>query len=391
MEITEVKPIVCDAGWRPWIFVKVVADDGTAGYGECTDNRSPLAVLGAIADFKDLLLGRDPRHVEMLYWDMYRATCHSVGGVVQKAIAGINCALVDLKARALGIPVYELYGGPTRKEVRVYWTHLGTYRMSHAKHLGTPDLKSVDDIARLALAAKRKGFTALKTNALNMGANPPTPVGQGFGGGFGTTDRNLSAKLLNGINEVMGAIRQAVGPDVDIAIDLNFHFTPAGNVRIAHALEPHEPAWIEIDSRDPAALLQVKNSTRIPLCSGEALYTAREYRPFFERRALDFAMLDVPWNGFTASKKVADFAETYEINVCPHNYYSHLATSMSAHLCASVPNVQIMECEIEDVPWKDDIVSEVPRITNGFLEVPDGPGWGMELRESEIAKHPWPH
>ena len=168
MKIASVEPIVCDAGWRPWIFVKIIASDGTIGYGECSDNRSPRAVLGAISDLREMLIGRDPRHVEMLYWDMYRATRHSVGGVVQKAIAGINCALIDLKAKALGIPVYELYGGPTRDCVRVYWTHLATYRIQHRKHLGTPEVESLDDIAALAAAARTLGFTALKTNAIDV-------------------------------------------------------------------------------------------------------------------------------------------------------------------------------------------------------------------------------
>ena len=102
-------------------------------------------------------------------------------------------------------------------------------------------------------------------------------------------------------------------------------------------------------------------------------------------------MLDIPWNGFSEAKKIADMAQTYEINICPHNYYSHLATNMAAHLCASVPNVRIMECEIEDVPWKDDIVTAVPEITDGYLKIPREPGWGIELNETEIAKHPWPY
>ena len=348
MKIVDVRPLICDAGWRPWIFVKVVSDDGTIGYGECTDNRSPRAVLGAIADFEDLLIGRDPRHVEMLYWDMYRATRHSTGGVVQKAIAGINSALLDLKCKALGIPVYELFGGPTRDRVRVYWTHFGTYRIAHGEQLGTPEIRSLDDIVELVSTVTKKGFTALKTNALAF-TGSPSVVAQGFGGGGGSTDGNLDFKALQDIRTLIRTLRESLGPSIDIAIDLNFHFSAEANTRIARALEEYDPAWIEIDASDPEELLQVKHSTRIPLCSGETLYTTRGYRPFFEKRALDFAMVDVPWNGFTAAKKVADFAEPYRINICPHNYYSHLSTYMSAHLCASVPNVRI---EPPRVSWR---------------------------------------
>ncbi|MBN4064996.1 hypothetical protein JYU04_04590, partial [Dehalococcoides mccartyi] len=163
MKIVDVTPLVCDAGWRPWIFVKITASDGTIGYGECSDNRSPHAVLGAIEDFRSMVIGRDPRHVEALYWDMYRATRHSVGGVVQKAIAGINCALLDIQAKTLGVPVYQLFGGPIRTEVPVYWTHLGSYRIQHQSHLNTPDVRSKDDVFELALHAKSLGFGGVKT------------------------------------------------------------------------------------------------------------------------------------------------------------------------------------------------------------------------------------
>ena len=389
MRIVDVTPIVCDAGWRPWIFVKVTTSSGVVGYGECSDNRSPHAVLGAIEDIKSLVVGRDPRHVEALYWDMYRATRHSYGGVVQKAIAGINCALWDVKARDLGVPVYELFGGPTRDDVRVYWTHLGSYRIQHGDWLGTPAITSLDSVVDVAREAVERGFTALKTNAIDVSATPPAVISQGFGGGGGTTDRNPSRGMIESLSTLMGSIRDGVGESVDLAIDLNFNFTPEGNRLVAAALEPFDLSWIEFDSLDPESLRRVKDTTSIPVCSGEALYTTAGYRPFFEARAMDIAMVDIPWNGFTAAKKIADMAEAFEVNICPHNYYSHLSTSTSAHLCASVPNVRIMECEIEDVPWKDDIVTNPPEISGGHLKVPAGPGWGTELVEGEIAKHPW--
>jgi L-alanine-DL-glutamate epimerase-like enolase superfamily enzyme len=160
-------------------------------------------------------------------------------------------------------------------------------------------------------------------------------------------------------------------------------------LRIAKALEPFNLLWLEIDMYDPDALLQIKQSTTTRICSGENLYTLRGYRPYFEKHALDVAMIDVPWNGFTQSKKVADLAESYELNVAPHNYYSHLSTLMSAHLCATIPNVRIMEIDIDDVPWKDDIVTEPLDIKDGYLRMPARPGWGADLNEREIAKHPW--
>ena len=161
-------------------------------------------------------------------------------------------------------------------------------------------------------------------------------------------------------------------------------------MRIAKALEPHNLFWLEIDTYAPQALLQIKESTSTRICSGENLYTGRDYRPFFELHAMDVAMVDVPWNGFTQSKRIADLAEIYEVNVAPHNYYSHLASLMSAHLCASVPNVRIMEMDVDDVPWKDDLITEPLEVKGGFLSVPSRPGWGADLNEKELAKHPWP-
>ena len=121
MKITDIETFIVDAGWRPWIFVKVQTDEGITGYGECSDGRSPQGVTGAIEDLKPLLVDQDPRAYEMRFWDMLRGTRQSPGGIAAKAIAGIECALVDIKAKALGISVVELFGGPMRDQVRVYW------------------------------------------------------------------------------------------------------------------------------------------------------------------------------------------------------------------------------------------------------------------------------
>jgi galactonate dehydratase len=388
MKVTNVETMICDAGWRPWTFVKIQTDNGLTGYGECSDNRTPRAIAGCVEDLKSLLLGQDPRPIERLYWDMYRATRQSPGGIAAKAIAGIDCALWDIKAKALGVPVYELFGGPTRDQVRLYWSHCGTTRARYGKALGTPPLRTLDDIANLGREVVSRGFTALKTNIVLPG-EPAQVFMQGFGGGSGTTDQVVMPAVIRVIENLIGTFRGAVGPDVDICLDLNFNFKTEACLRIAKAVEPFNLLWLEIDMYDPDALLQIKQSTTTRICSGENLYTLRGYRPYFEKHALDVAMIDVPWNGFAQSKKIGDLAETYELNVAPHNYYSHLSTLMSAHLCAVLPNVRIMEIDIDDVPWKDDIVTEPLDIKDGYLQIPSRPGWGADLNEREIAKHPW--
>ncbi len=389
MKITNIETFIVDAGWRPWTFVKVETDEGVTGYGECSDGRNPNGVVGTIKDFTPLLIGRDPRPYEMRFWDMIRGSRQSPGGIAAKAIAGIECALVDIKAKALGISVVELFGGPTRDDVRVYWSHCGSSRARNYELIGVPPLKSMDDIAALGREVVERGFTALKTNVIFPGDQASVHFG-GFGGGPGTTDGNVTSQVLRHIETLIGTFREAVGPDVSINLDLNFNFKPEACMRIAKVLEQFDMLWLEIDMYDHEAIRQIKDSTITKICTGENLYYMREYLPYFECRAADVFMIDVPWNGFAPSKKIGDLANVFQLNVAPHNYYSHLATHMSASLCAVLPNVRIMEIDIDDVPWKDDLTTQVPDIVDGYMKIPTRPGWGTDLNEEVAKAHPWP-
>ena len=388
MKITNIETFVVDAGWRPWIFVKVETDEGITGYGECSDGRNPNGVVGTIKDLTPLLIGKDPRPYEMRFWDMIRGSRQSPGGIAAKAIAGIECALVDIKAKALGISVVELFGGPTRDEVRVYWSHCGSSRARNFELIGVPPLKTMDDIAALGREVVEKGFTALKTNIVFPG-DPASVYFPGFGGRSGTTDGNVTPQLLRHIETLIGTFREAVGPDVGINLDLNFNFKPEACMRIAKVLEQFDMLWLEIDMYDHAAIRQIEDSTTTKICTGENLYYMREYLPYFECRAADVFMIDVPWNGFAPSKKIGDLADVFQLNVAPHNYYSHLATYMSASLCAVLPNVRIMEIDIDDVPWKDDLTTHVPDIVDGYMKTPTRPGWGTELNEEVVKAYLW--
>ena len=388
MKITNIETFIVDAGWRPWTFVKVETDEGVTGYGECSDGRNPNGVVGTIKDFTTLMIGRDPRAYEMRFWDMIRGSRQSPGGIAAKAIAGIECALVDIKAKALGISVVELFGGPTRDDVRVYWSHCGSSRARNYELIGVPPLKSMDDIAALGREVVERGFTALKTNVIFPGDTASVHFG-GFGGGPGTTDGNVTPQVLRHIETLIGTFREAVGPNVGINLDLNFNFKPEACMRIAKVLEQFDMLWLEIDMYDHEAIRQIKDSTTTKICTGENLYYMREYLPYFECRAADVFMIDVPWNGFAPSKKIGDLANVFQLNVAPHNYYSHLATYMSASLCAVLPNVRIMEIDIDDVPWKDDLTTHVPDITDGYMKIPTRPGWGTELNEEVAKAHPW--
>lgn len=389
MKIARVETIHCDAGWRPWTFVKVETDDGLVGWGECSDSRNAHGVAGAVRDYEGVLLGQDPRAVERLYWDMCNVARPNLGGVAHHAIAGVETALWDLKAKALGVPVYELFGGPLRDRVRVYWSHCGTTRARSWKLLGTPPLRSMADIANLGREVVSRGFTALKTNIVIPG-DPAAVYMPGFGRGHGATDGVAAPWVLEAIERLLTTFREAVGPNVGIALDLNYNFRTESVIRIAKLVERFDLQWLEYDTWDPEALLQIKQSTTTRICSGESLVTTKQYRRFFELHAFGVAMVDVPWNGFAAARRVAELAEAYETNVAPHNYYSHLASFISANLCATIPNVHIMEIDIDDVPWKDEMVTVRPSFEEGHMLLPTGPGWGTEINEDVLRAHPWP-
>jgi galactonate dehydratase len=389
MKIARVETFHCDGGWRPWTFVRIETDEGLVGWGECSDNRSPHGIAGCVRDMEDLLIGQDPRPVERLYWDMLRRTRQNLGGVTHKAIAGVELALWDIKAKALGVPVYELFGGPLRDRVRLYWSHCGTTRARLGTLLGTPALRTYDDIAALGREVVQRGFTALKTNIVIPG-EPATVYFPGFASGINTTDGAPSVEILDAIERLIGTFRSAVGPRVGLCLDLNYNFRTEGALRIAKRLEPFDLQWVEYDTWDPQALLQIKQSTSTRLASCESLVTTRQYRPFLERHAMDVAIIDVPWNGFSQAVQIGRMAEAYEINIAPHNYYSHLADLHSLHLCAVLPNVRIMEIDIDDVPWKADLVTRPPLIKDGYISLSTAPGWGADINEEVLRAHPWP-
>ena len=388
MKITGIDTFVVDAGWRPWQFTAVRTDEGITGYGEMSDGRNPYGIVNTVIDFEPILMGQDPLAVEQRYWDLYRMARQSPGGIAAKAIAGIELALWDIKGKALGVPVYSLFGGPTRETQQVYWSHCGSSRARNFELIGAPPLRNMDDVTALGAEVRDKGFHALKTNVIFPG-DPAGGYSPGFAQGPGTTDQNVTPALLRHIEEYIGAFKQGAGPDVEIALDLNFNFKPLAARQICQVLEPLDMLWVEVDMYEPEGLAEVKNATSVPITSGENLYGLRQYRPYFDARAMDTAMIDVPWNGFARSRDIALAAESYEINIAPHNYYSHLSSLHSLHLCATLPNVRIMEIDIDDVPWKDDLTGGALEITDGELTLPTAPGWGIDLDEDVAKAHVW--
>jgi L-alanine-DL-glutamate epimerase-like enolase superfamily enzyme len=387
VKLASLETLFCDAGWRPWIFVKATAADGLVGWAEVTDSHgSPRGIAGIIDDLAPLVVGRDPRAVERIYWDLYRHTRQTRGGLIAKALAAIENALLDLKAKALGVAVHELYGGPTRDSVPLYWSHCGTTRARAWEVTGTAKLASYDDVAALGREVVERGYAAFKTNIVVPGDEPQVLM-PGFGAGGGSA---RAGEIADALVRLLEAFAKGSEGRAQPIVDLNFNLEPEGLLGVARALEPLDLMWLEVDLYDPAALAHVRRRAPMPICSGENLYGARGFRPYLEATAIDVASVDVIWNGFHQAKKIADLAETFEVNCAPHNYYSHLATFIAAQWCAAIPNARILEYDVDDVPWRDELVTAAPEIRAGQLVVPAGPGWGADVREDVLREHPWP-
>jgi L-alanine-DL-glutamate epimerase-like enolase superfamily enzyme len=390
MKITGVESLHADAGFRNFDFLKISTDAGIVGWSEYNESFGGPGVSAVIDRLAPMLLGKDPRPWEALVTLMYAVRRQASGGVIQQAIGAVENALLDIKARALGIPVYELLGGPVRERIRLYWSHCGTYRLAWSGEMQIPALSTLQDVVNLGKEVAAKGYTALKTNVFILGdkAYLHSP---GFArnlGSPGFPELNADRHVLRALRDQLAAFREGAGPDMDILVDLNFNFKTEGFLKVARAMEPFDIFWVEIDTREPRALGHVRRGTTIPVATGECLFGRRDYKPYLEQQSADVLIIDAPWNGVAESVKIAAMADAYEVNVAPHNFYGHLATMMSAHFCAVVPNIRIMEIDPDRVPWYDDLVTRPPEIDNGQLLLPTGPGWGTEVNEEAVRAHP---
>lgn len=387
MKIAAIETLHCDAGWRNFSFLKIRTDDGLIGYSEYQEGFGSPGVTGAIEGLAPLIIGQDPKANEAIYTLLYAATRPAAGGVAAQAIGAIENALLDVKAKALGVPVYVLLGGPVRDRIRVYWSHCGTYRVGWPESHQTPPLLTLDDVKAMGAEVREKGFTGLKTNVFDLGNVPPLWA-PGFNMPADHPELNAERKLINRLIQQLEAFRDGAGPDMDILLDLNFNYRSEGYRKIVRAVDSQDLFWVEIDSYDADALADIRRSCNTPISSGETLFGIREFQPFFDAKSMDVAIIDAVWNGVWQSMKIAAFAEAHEMNIAPHNFYGHLSTMMNAHFAAAVPNLRIMETDIDQVPWRDELFTAVPNIVDGYLRVPDTPGWGTEPDEDALRKHP---
>ena len=254
MKITGFEILHADGGWRVLSFLKVTTDEGVTGWSEFNESYGSAGLSAVIRALSEHLVGLDPRPVERHSAMLYARTRQAPGGINQQAIAAIENALLDVKARALGIRVCELFGGPVREELRLYWSHCGTYLVAHADVIGQPPLTSLRDVETLGTRVRSEGFTALKTNIFLFDGNRPRVYMPGFGVGDNSPELNPALDVERALRAQVEAFRSGAGPDVEILVDLNFNYRPEGYRRVVRALDDLDLMWAEIDLFDAPAL-----------------------------------------------------------------------------------------------------------------------------------------
>jgi galactonate dehydratase len=386
MRITRLESLHCAAGTRVWSFVKLTTDEGLTGWSEYSDNELGSTALSAVIEgLGRTVIGKDPRRIRLLEATLHGRTREAAGGLTQRAVAAIVNAALDVKAKALGVPVHELFGGAVRDEIPLYWSHCGLSRIRMSEALGTPPLRDLDDIRALGAEVRERGFRALKANLMvfdgeSVKLRLPAWGDEGF------PSLELTPSFVDGVAEVLWSFQDGAGPGVEVMLDVNFNVKGEGIARLARALEPLGLSWLEVDSFDPLTVKPARDSVRIASC--EAIYGARNYRPFFDARAVDVPVIDVAWNGLPEAVRIAELADTYDLNIAPHNCAGHLYTFMSAQLAAVAPNLATLEYDVDGVPWRDEVFTHAPEISDGRMAVPRESGWGCEPDEEALKAHP---
>jgi len=374
MKITAIETKVCHARMRNWVFVKVLTDeDGLWGWGEATLEWHTRAVVGAVEDLSSLLIGEDPTRIEHLWQMMFRQHFwHSHGIVRATAMSGIDLALWDILGKIHGVPCHKLWGGPVRDYIRTY-AHLGGGRMEDFYE--TP-VEQAKKFAELAQQAVEQGYTAFKAMAV-----PETAPLEGL-------------KPIKAAEACVAAMREAVGDEIDIMVDCHARPSPAMGLLFAKALEPYglyffeEPCWPE----EFEGIAAVQRAVKTPIATGERLTSIYQFRDLLEKRACRVIQPDITHcGGLSEARRIAALAEAYRVSMAPHNPQGPVSTAASLEFGFATPSYIICETVTEDVPWRQDVVSEGFAIEReGRIVRPSNrPGLGIEINEAEVAKHPF--
>jgi galactonate dehydratase len=367
MKITDMRIYVVDADWRDWVFIKLFTDEGLTGIGEASLGGAQEMVVVALQRIKTYLLGKNPFDIEHHWRAIYHGRFWR-GLTVLSALGGIEQALWDIVGKACNVPVYNLLGGRCRTKVRCY-THISEATSGH----------SIDQRVEEAIQAVEEGWTAIKWDPL-----PPNYL-------------TLQPAEMKCIVDQLRAVREAVGNAVELLVEIHGRLDPATAIRLAHEIEPFRPFFMEepVPPESLDALEKVARQVRVPLATGERIFTKYDYWPLLERQLVDHIQPDVIHvGGILECKKIGAMAEARYVSVAPHNPNGPVCTAASLHLAANLPNLSILEMPADDykwfASWRDELlVDPTPvQIRNGYLDLPTTPGLGVDLDEEAIAKYP---
>lgn len=344
----------------PWIFIEIATDSEITGIGEALCYRSS-GVYESLQDLRSQLIGRDPSQITVLTEEFLR------NGMNTSAVSGIEMALWDILGKNLNAPIHTLMGGSCRDTVDVYVD--GFFR-------GADYVE--EEYVQKALDAVAQGFFALK-----MDVDDPIPSGRSI-------NRTITPEDMAHTVKMVQAVRNAVGNTIKLAIDCHGAFNTTSAQELCRRLEPFDLMWIEdpVPQNNLKAMAKVTRSSTVPICTGELLRTRFEFRELFECDAADFIMPDIARTGGIGELlRISSYADTYYIPVAPHNMVGPIATMASVHACACIPNFAILEFQLGDVDWRDNILTNPVPIHNGQLTVPRTPGLGTELFLTELKTH----
>ncbi|MEE9361707.1 MAG: mandelate racemase/muconate lactonizing enzyme family protein [Cellulophaga sp.] len=375
MKITDVKVWLVEGVKYNWTLLKIYTDEGVTGVGEATNWPGSQIIESAVKELGQRIIGLDPMRIDFIWTKLYR-DMNWVGpyGASMCAISGIDMALLDLKGKALGVPVYDLLGGAYRTKIQLY----ANYWFTSGGHNG-------DDYAKQAKEVKSAGFTGLKFD--------PFAHTNYFYGEDLDTNLSLSKSQQNTAFEVSKAVRDAVGEDMDIMIETHAMLNFKVAVTMAKRLAPLDITWYEEpagpENPDTLRALRERIDPSVSICVGERHYTRHGIRPILEKQICDVIMPDITrCGGPSEMKRMATMAEAYNVLVAPHNPNGPLSTLASAHVCAAIPNFFRQEFIFKDVPWRDTVIDHPIEVENGQLILSKRPGLGVDLVEEEMEKHP---
>lgn len=388
MKITDIRTKVVHLDFRNCVLVWIDTDAGITGVSETVMKRKTLTVERSILQLRNYLIGKDPTEIEDHWEKMYRDSFWVGGPMHATAISAVDCAMWDILGKSLGVAVHKLLGGPTRKKVPVY---------CHCPAGATPEA-----FAANAKACVSRGYRAMKTTLpLFYGAGNSTEANySGTNGQISRTLREgeyLNPGVFRRIREFFVAAREAVGPDIGLAVDCHGRLNLKGAIRLCEMLSDVDMMFIEepVPPENIEVLEKVTRATSVPIAAGERWATLHGTRQALERHAVDILQSDlVNCGGITGLKKIAAIAEAHYIGMAPHNPNGPVATMMNLQFAASIPNYYMLETIGSDADWRlwQDLMHNDLKVQEGTLQVPCAPGFGVHLREGGPEKHPYvPH